>query len=205
LSAKPSHIRLRLLCHGPTSAVREAAFAADEPLDAQGARMLGALSSPLAQADRCWSSPALAARQTAAGLGFNASVEPLLRDCDYGRWAGRTLEDVEREEPGAVGAWLRDLDSAPHGGESIVDLIERVAAWLEIQGQTPGRVVAVTHASVIRAAIVHAIGAPPHSFWRIDVGPLALARLSGADGRWTLASIGRIESRLRVDADPVAR
>ena len=50
-------------------------------------------------------------------------------------------------------------------GNSIVALIDRVAAWLDAQSGAPGLTVAVTHASVIRAAIVHAIDAEPRSFW----------------------------------------
>ena len=48
--------------------------------------------------------------------------------------------------------------------------------------------VAVTHASVMRAAIVCALQAEPRSFWHIDIAPLSLVRLSGHRGRWTLAS-----------------
>ncbi|OOL28057.1 histidine phosphatase, partial [Rhodococcus rhodochrous] len=49
-----------------------------------------------------------------------------------------------------------------------------------------GRVVAVTHPAVIRAATVHAFGAPAAGFWRIDVRPLAQVRLHGRGGRWSL-------------------
>jgi len=59
---------------------------------------------------------------------------------------------------------------------------------------TPGKIVAVTHASVIRAAIVHAIEAGPRSFWHIDVAPLSLARLSANNGRWTLVSLAAMEA-----------
>ena len=127
----------------------------------------------------------------------------MLRDCDYGRWAGRAFDDVQAKEPDAIAEWLRDPTSAPHGGESILALIERAAAWLDRESGTPGRVLAITHASIIRAAIVHAIGAPPQSVWRIDIAPLSLTRLSGANGRWTLASIVRAEeSKDRDDSDP---
>jgi broad specificity phosphatase PhoE len=85
---------------------------------------------------------------------------------------------------------MRDPEAAPHGGESIVGLIRRVAAWLEAQNGMRGTTVAVTHASVIRAAIVHAIEANPRSFWRIDVAPLSVTALSGNGGRWTLSAIG---------------
>jgi broad specificity phosphatase PhoE len=123
-------------------------------------------------------------------LKLDATIEPLLRECDYGRWTGRLLADLQAEEPQALAEWLQTPDSAPHGGESVQDLLTRVARWLDAQNGTSGLTVVVTHASVIRAAIVHAIEAGPRSFWRIDVAPLSVTRLSGDRGRWTLSSIG---------------
>ena len=105
---------------------------------------------------------------------------------------------MRAQEPEAVDDWLRNPDSAPHGGESLIDLMRRVAGWLDAQAAAPGVALAVTHASVIRAAVVHAIDAGPRSFWRIDVAPLSLARLNGDAGRWTLASIGAMNAAPRV-------
>jgi broad specificity phosphatase PhoE len=59
---------------------------------------------------------------------------------------------------------------------------------------TPGKIVAITHASVIRAATVHALEAGPESFWRIDIAPLSLTRLSANNGRWNLASLAAMEA-----------
>jgi broad specificity phosphatase PhoE len=187
---------LKLLCHASTDTVRNAAFPADEPLDAQGRRKLAALSSRLGHADHYLASPALRAAQTAESLGLDAVVEPLLRDCDYGRWAGRSFDETQRDEPAAIAAWLRDPAATPHGGESVVALIERMTAWLATQG-APGVTIAITHAAIIRAALVVALQADPRSFWRIDVGPLTLARLSGAEGRWNLVSLGALDAEAR--------
>ena len=85
---------------------------------------------------------------------------------------------------------MSDPTAAPHGGESTLALMARVSAWLDEQRKTPGRVVAVTHAAVIRAAIVHAIGATSASMPRIDIAPLSVARLSGHGDRWNLVSLG---------------
>ena len=112
-----------------------------------------------------------------------------------GRDIGRgVIDEVQAEEPEALAEWLRDPQAAPHGGESVVALIERVATWLDAQMATPAKIVAVTHASVIRAAMVHAIEAGPRSFWRIDVAPLSVTRLSANNGRWTLASLTTIDA-----------
>jgi broad specificity phosphatase PhoE len=189
--------RLKLICHAPTSAVRASAFPADEPLEPRVLQRLAALSHRLHRADHYLTSPALRAMQTAEALSLTATIASALRDCDYGNWTGRSLEEVQAKEPEAVAEWLRNPAAAPHGGESIVALIERVAVWLEEMKATPGVTVAVTHASVIRAAIAAAIESGPRSFWRIDVAPLTLARLNGANGRWALVSLGPINSGSR--------
>jgi broad specificity phosphatase PhoE len=186
--------RLKLICHASTAALRTSAFPADEPLDVRGLQKLAGSPHRTHYADSYLTSPALRAVQTAESLNLAVTVEPTLRDCDYGRWTGRTLDEVQAEEPEAVAEWLRDPGAAPHGGESVLALIERVATWLDARKATPGKIVAVTHASVIRAAIVHAIEATPRSFWRIDVAPLSLTRLSAGNGRWTLASLGAMDA-----------
>jgi broad specificity phosphatase PhoE len=181
--------RLSLLCHAPTAAHRAIAFPADEPLDLQAHERLSKLSHRL-HADRILTSPAKRARQTAEALKLEAAVEPLLCDCDYGRWTGRSIDDIRAEDPQGLDAWMRDPAAAPHGGESLLQLIERAASWLDAQNVTPNRTLVVTHASVVRAAVLHAIGAGPQSFWRIDIAPLYLVRLSGNSGRWNFTSLG---------------
>jgi broad specificity phosphatase PhoE len=47
----------------------------------------------------------------------------------------------------------------------------------------------VTHGGVVKAAVVHALAAPPEAFWRVDVTPLALTELHAHDGRWTVARV----------------
>ena len=182
--------RLILICHGSTDAVRKSAFPLDEPLDDQGRADSAALAGRLPRTDVCWASPELRTRQTAEALRLEAKPLPLLRDCDYGRWRGQSFADVHSREPDAVAAWLRDPAATPHGGESISRLMQRVAQWLAGEIAQHRASIIVTHAAIIRAAIVQAIEATPQSFWRIDIAPLSCTRLSGNDGRWNLASAG---------------
>jgi broad specificity phosphatase PhoE len=97
---------------------------------------------------------------------------------------------VQAQRPEAVALWLDDPAASPHGGETILSLMQRVAAWLTGEQTQQQQTIVVTHATIIRAAIVHALGAVPQSFWRIDIAPLSITRLSGADGRWNLVSAG---------------
>ncbi|MEV7009077.1 histidine phosphatase family protein [Streptosporangium sp. NPDC051022] len=176
--------RLLLICHASTRATARAAFPGDEPLDGPGLRRAEALAPAMGPA-RAVRAGELRCAQTAEALGLRAEPDPLLADCDYGRWSGRTLAEIEAAEPEALAAWLTDPAAAPHGGESIIDLLGRVAGWLS--ALEPGRTVAVTHAAVVRAAVVHAVGAPASAFWRVDVAPLARVELTGRAGRWRLS------------------
>ncbi len=135
------------------------------------------------------SSPALRARETAAAAGLQATVDPRLSECDFGTWSGRTLAEVHDADPGSSGAWMSDPAACPHGGESLRAMLGRVGGWLDAQAALDGRTIAVTHAGVVKAAVVHALAAPPEAFWRIDVAPLALTELHAHDGRWTVTCV----------------
>ena len=182
-------MRLHLLCSASTASARSVAFAADEPLDAKGKESLSSLSGQLPSCDIVLRSPALCARQTADGLAVASSMEPLLRDCDFGRWTGRSLDEVQAKETATVAEWLQDPSAAPHGGESFADVTQRVGGWMDQMLGRGGSILAITHALVIRAAIAHALGTGAEVFRHIDVGPLTRAKLSGGGGRWTLASL----------------
>ena len=147
------------------------------------------MASQLGRVDVAWTSPALRARQTAAALQLDAEVDPRLGDIALGRWAGHSLDEIAAAEPEAVRAWTSDPGAAPHGGESVIDLLSRIEPWLAAVAGDDRRAVAVTHASVIRAAIILAIDAKPVSFWRIDIAPLCRVELRMNAGHWRLRSI----------------
>jgi broad specificity phosphatase PhoE len=182
--------RLTLICHGSTDAVRAAAFPEDEPLDQYGETAARKLAGSLPSADRCWASPELRTRQTAEAIGLAAEIQPALHECVYGRWAGQTFDEIVANEPDAAAAWLRDPAAAPHGGESILALMQRVEAWLVDENAHDQKSIVVTHASIVRATIVHIMQAPAQSFWRVDVRPMSVTRLSGQGGRWNILAAG---------------
>lgn len=176
-------VRLTLLSHGMTDAMADGRFPADEPLNAIGRRQVEALDDVAGAAQRRLSGPEQRTLQTAKLLGLQAQTEPKLADLACGRWRGEALEALP---PNELEAWLSQPDAAPHGGESIADLIFRVARWLESLTANPLRTVAVTHPAVIRAAIVAALDITPASFWRIDVEPASRVVMHFRGARWTL-------------------
>jgi broad specificity phosphatase PhoE len=185
--------RLILVRHGPTNASDASAFPLDEPLSAVGraaaARLRGALAEDLGRA-RVLSSPALRCRQTAEAAGLEPSLEPAIAECDFGSWAGRTLAQIHAADPDASGAWMTDPDARPHAGESLLMFYARVSAWLDAEAAgEAAATIAFTHGGVVKAAVVHALGAPVSAFWRITVGPLSTTELFRRCASWEVANL----------------
>jgi broad specificity phosphatase PhoE len=177
-------VRLTLVSHAMTDAVSAGRFPTDEPLNALGHRQADACVE-LGPTEAAYCGPEKRTRQTAELLGLRAAVEPLLADLDCGRWRGDVLGGVE---PAELAIWLTDPAQAPHGGESVVQVIERVRRWMDALAGERGRLVAVTHPAVVRAAILVALDAPARSFWRIDVAPVSRTVLHFRGHAWTLRS-----------------
>ena len=177
-------VRLSLVAHAMTDAMAAGRFPTDEPLSPIGHRQADA-SVELGVTDAAFCGPEKRTRQTAELLGLRATVEPLLADLDHGRWRGDVLAGVL---PAELAVWLTDPTQAPHGGETVVDLINRVRRWMDTLPDQRGRLVAVTHPAVIRAAILVALDAPPKSFWRIDIAPVSRTVLHFRGHAWTLRS-----------------
>ena len=181
--------RLTLISHAATEALRRSAFPLDEPLEEREMAKVAALGWDALRAQRVLSGPERRVRQTAQALGLSAEVTAELRDCDFGDWRGYTLSEIELRQPEEVVAWLADPAAAPHRGESILHLITRIGGWLEKQ-RASDHTIAVTHAAVIRGALVHALQAPPLTFWRIDIAPLSVTDLRWNGRVWTVRSSG---------------
>jgi broad specificity phosphatase PhoE len=169
-----------------TDAMAAGRFPRDEPLNALGQRQVDA-TTDLGPVDAAVCAPETRARQTAELLGLRADTEPLLADLNCGSWRGNVLGGIA---PAELTLWLTDPTQAPHGGESVAALVQRVRGWLDALAARRGRLVAVTHPGVVRAAILVALDAPPKSFWRIDVGPVSRTVMHLRGQAWTVRSTG---------------
>ncbi|AZP15776.1 histidine phosphatase family protein [Streptomyces aquilus] len=178
--------RVMLISPAISEALREARFDDGCPLDASGLRSAKAAAGTLPTAHRVCSSPTMRCRETAGALGLDGLDAPELAALDTGRWRGSTLAEVGAAEPEALARWLSDPEEAPHGGESVAALCERVGAWLDALEAETGWTIAVAEPEIVRAALVRALGAPASAFWRTDVPPLTAVELSGRAGRWNV-------------------
>lgn len=186
-------VRVMVISPAMNPALREARFDGDAPLDRSGRERARAAAGAVPAAGLALSGTSQRCRETTEALGLTARAEPALAGWDLARWAGRRLDEVAAAEPERVTAWLGDPSAAPHGGESLRDLVGRIGGWLDSLGgpDAPGTsFLAVAEAAVVRAAVVHGLRLPPEAFWRLDVAPLTLTELSARSGRWNVG-LGR--------------
>jgi broad specificity phosphatase PhoE len=205
-------VRLVLVTHAPTTATQAARFPSDEPLNERGAADAQAATGMLRRIERVYRGGELRCAQTASALGLTTAahaahaadgVEAALADWDLGVWQGHSLTELQADRPGELLAWLTDPAAAPHGGETLNQLLTRAADWLAtLTDKTTtdkttsdgaggsARIAAVTHPALVRAVVTHVLKAPPGSFWRIDAAPLSQTWLSYHHGRWQLRETG---------------
>ncbi|MDP4503751.1 histidine phosphatase family protein [Nonomuraea turcica] len=174
--------------HASTPGMRAARFPADEDADRADLIRAASLAGRLGNASVAWVSPAPAAAQTAAALGWEPRPVAALAEADHGRWRGLPYSRIAETEAEALAAWLADPDAAPHGGESLALVASRVAGWLEsVRDQHD--LVAVCDAGVIRAALGHALGLDPSRAARFDLAPLSTTRLAPGAGGWRVVHV----------------
>ncbi|MGE9696467.1 MULTISPECIES: histidine phosphatase family protein [unclassified Streptomyces] len=188
-------IRVILVSAAESEASRSAAFDDGTPLTDRGRaaadrlRTNGALSPAENVRVRARRAPSPRCHETATLLGHpGAMPEPALAGQDPGSWRGRPLDAVAAAEPAALAAWLSDPATRPGGdGEPLTALVRRVGAHLDHLAETvTGPLPLFVEPDTVRAALVHALGLPLATYWRLDVRPLAVTTLSGHGGRWNL-------------------
>lgn len=161
----------------------------DEPLDVRG--QADATGLRLHSGAKVFVAPDVSARDTARLMGArDVHVEPALRAIDLGRWTGLRPDQVN---PIELGQWFTDPAAAPHGGESVVDFVGRLAEWLQNRGGDD--VALVVAGGTAQGIVAAAIGA---DFFSIEVQPADLIRLRRRGGRWRLRpgireSVNRLE------------
>ncbi len=183
---------LDLVRHGaPAGGRRFRGGTVDDPLTPRGWDQMWAVLPAEPPWTAIASSPMLRCRAfaeaAAVRLGLPWQVEERLREVGFGAWEGRTHAEVEAREPAAYRAFYADpVRARPPGAEPLDRFMARVGAALGdlARDHAGGHLLVVAHAGVIRAAVVHALGAPPGAMYRLAVPHAAVTRLEQGGGRW---------------------
>lgn len=174
-------LRLTLVSHAATRAQKQASFPADEPVEMDWQSQTNTFSQFSGRRTRFMHGPELRTSQTAALFSAQSEVAHGLRDCHFGQWQGLRIDEVEQAD---LSVWMMDWQAAPHGGESIEHLCQRVREWMDSLSGT-GHIVAITHPFVIRAALMRVLQCPPAAFHAIDIEPLSATDLR-FNGIWRM-------------------
>lgn len=152
---------------------------------------------PSENADVLLTSPSVRVRATAQLIGerikLPVTVVDELREWQVGDWEGRSYLEIKKAEPEVYAAWSKDpIRNAPPGGESIEQLCERAKRHLEqITTEYGGkRIILVSHAEVIRAFLVYALGMPVDNFWRINIPTASASKVDFSNNFATLQYSG---------------
>lgn len=113
-------------------------------------------------------------------------VDPRLREMNFGRWEGKTFDEVRSEEPQLLSAWLsQPQSSTPPEGERFSHLTRRVrSVFAELCELYPeGRIAIVTHAGPMGILICQALHRDLSRFrhFKVDLG--SISELLITDGR----------------------
>ena len=167
---------LVLLRHGEAEGNRELRYlgSTDAPLTSVGEKQARQLAAALAgyPLAALYSSPLKRALGTAKRVaeitGLPVTIEPALREQDYGAWENRTRAEVKSATPAALAAWERG-DAPPPEGETLEAVRERVVALAErLATAHAGQMAAlVSHVGPIKALVTAALGLPPAAVYRM--------------------------------------
>ena len=158
-------------------------------LDPAGRAQAGRLAERLGRdaLAALYSSPTARAWETAAIVGPRCGLRPEpcpgFEEIEFGDWTGRGFESLA-DDP----AWRHwnaaRATAAPPGGETMRQVQDRVADALDaLRRRHPDAVVAVvSHADVIKAAVLAVLGLSPDAHDRLDIAPASISGLALWDG-----------------------
>jgi len=159
-------LRLLLIRHGSTLDNEQQRYTgqADVPLSPLGESQVAILGQRLAHEpiDIIVTSDLQRARATGAAIAHYHQVplyeDPAIREISLGAWEGLAFAELRERNPEAYYGWQnKPLNVRPPGGETIIQLRDRVVRALEFwySHHVEDTVVWATHGGVIRVLLCH--------------------------------------------------
>ena len=118
---------------------------------------------------------------------------------DFGEWQGLTYEELQQSRDGDFRRfWHASAHEAPPGGESFVEVIDRVSLAIHRLVEVhPGYdIIAVAHGGTIRAALGLALGLDPEAALAFTIENCSITRIDRIDGPgmgrgWRVVTVNR--------------
>ncbi|MBY3200182.1 histidine phosphatase family protein [Rhizobium laguerreae] len=127
-----------------------------------------------------YTSPRERTRETAEGIASACGLslpqtDDALDEVNFGDWSGKTFEVLNDDPLWRRWNTTRSLTRTP-GGETMLDVQARIFGLMEslASGGSKKRIVLVSHADVIKAAVSHVLGLPIDAWPRFDIAPASV-------------------------------
>ncbi len=162
--------------HGQAQAERLAQYLGD-------ARIAAVQSSPRERALET-------AAPIAAAVGLPCQTAAALDEIDFGEWSGRSFDELECDP--RWHAWNRARgESRPPGGENMDEVQARLVHHLRrlAAAHSGHNVVVVSHGDVIKAVLLHLLGAPWDAIGRIEIATASISTVVIGDWGGTIIAI----------------
>jgi uncharacterized phosphatase len=213
---RKSLARFYFIRHGETewNALGRLCGRTDVPLSDAGRRQTHLLALRLKPlpVKALYTSPLQRALETARfvseAIGSEPVVDGRLVELNYGLWEGSTYEAIKRASPEIYRAWQQDPGgTAPPGGESGEQLIERVTPFLAevAERHSDGNVVVVCHRTVNRLLACHFLGVPLSEYRRrVPMENAALNIFETREGKWHVVTLNETSHLIPSAAEPTS-
>lgn len=146
-----------------------------------------------------YTSPLKRTAETAAiiaqGTGLTPVDDARIVELNYGEWEGKTFREVMAEDGELYRRWDADpAREAPPGGETGLEGLARIARFLDElklrHAAKSEHIVVVTHKTICRLALCHALGLAPSEYRRrLSMANTALNILAPADDGWRVVLV----------------
>jgi len=155
----------------------------DDPLSEKGWSQMWDVVGDYCPWDVVFCSPLSRCRMFAEALTKEYSiplkVENSLKEVGFGSWEGRERTEIQKNNADEYAAFYRDpVNCRPLGAEPLGDFANRVSGVFESMLETcPGEhILVVTHAGVIRAAMMSVTGKPAVEAYGIKISKASFTR-----------------------------
>lgn len=150
---------------------------ANPDLDDVGRTQAAQIAAVIPSDARVISSPLNRTHQTAMAIRRDAETDERLLELDYGEFDLTPAKDIP---PETWAAWRADPGFRPPGGETFLELADRVGGLLnELADEArESDVVVVTHVSPIKAAVAWALGVGIEISWRTFVAQASISTIA---------------------------
>ncbi len=172
----------------------------DVGLSEEGRRQVRRLAGRLAAEGitALQSSPRTRTRETADAIalaaGLPVEIIPAADEIDFGGWTGKSWGELESDP-----LWRRwngaRSTARPPGGESMGEASARISAHLGAMRRChpEGRIAIVSHAEIIRAAVLDTLGLPLDVYQKLEVAPASVTTIIAGEWGAKLAGLNACE------------